>query len=246
MLKPYALMSKNNQEIVITPIGTMRTPYGQKFAVPRQPGLAPHALGVIEFFKPYGVKEAFGGLEGFSHIHILFVFDKAPYANFHATVRPPRLGGNTSCGVFASRSPFRPSSIGLSTVKLVEILEHEGEVSLVVEGADLVDGTPIIDIKPYIPFVDAIPNALGGFASKMPPQYPVHFSDEAKLKLADLGERRLLAITETLAQDPRPAYKDDNDDKVYYALIYNRDVMFRVKNSVIEVIDVIVRGEPSC
>lgn len=236
----------NNQKIIITPIGRIRTPYGQKFAVPRQPGLAPHALGVIEFFKPYSVSEAFGGLEGFSHIHILFVFDKAPYENFHATVRPPRLGGNTTCGVFASRSPFRPSSIGLSTVKIVEIREHLGEVSIVVAGADLVDGTPIIDIKPYIPFVDAIADAKGGFASQIPPQFEVKFSDLALEKLQPLGERRLLAIKETLAQDPRPAYKDDNDEKIYYALLYNHDVMFKVKNSIIEVLDVIIRGEPSC
>ena len=236
----------NNQELLITPIGTIRTPYGQKFAVPRQPGLAPHALGVIEFFKPYGAIEAFGGLEGFSHIHILFVFDKAPYSKFHATVRPPRLGGNTSCGVFASRSPFRPSRIGLSTVKIHEILKENGEVKIVVLGADLVDNTPIIDIKPYIPFVDAIPDAKGGFASEPPKQYPVIFSKIAKEKLADLGERRIKACEETLSQDPRPAYKDENDDKVYYALIYNRDFMFVVKNGVIEVLDVIKRGEPSC
>lgn len=236
----------NKQEIVITPIGRIRTPYGQKFAVPRQPGLAPHALGIIEFFKPYGVPEAFGGLEGFSHIHILFVFDKAPYENFHATVRPPRLGGNISCGVFASRSPFRPSRIGLSTVKIVEIKENAGEISIVVAGADLVDGTPIIDIKPYIPFVDAVLDAKGGFASQIPPQFEVNFSKPALEKLAHLGKRRILAIKETLAQDPRPAYKDDNDDKIYYALLYNHDVMFKVKNSVIEVLDVIVKGEPSC
>lgn len=230
----------------IEPIGRIRTPYGQKFAVPRQPGLAPDAYGLIEFFSPYSSEDAFRGLEDFSHIHVIFVFDKAHQDKFHATVRPPRLGGNATVGVFASRSPFRPSSLGLSILKLIKVESIEGKVRLWVAGADLVDGTPIVDIKPYIPFVDSIPNAIGGFAKNPPDCFKVDYSEKALEKLSDLDERHKRAITQTLSQDPRPAYKGDSDEKIYYALIYNRDLMFKVEDHVIKVLDVIVKGEVTC
>lgn len=219
--------SNQPQSYNIKPIGLVHSPYGQKFAVPRQPGLAPHAEAVIEFFEPYDDPRAFCGLEGFSHIHLLFIFDKAPYDHFKATVRPPRLGGNTRVGVFATRSPFRPSSLGLSIVRLIGIEETDGHVRLRIGGADLVDGTPIVDIKPYIPFVDAVADAQGGFAEDPPELRKVIIPDEiARMLKEELGHNRFLAISETLAQDPRPAYKGDYDEKLYFARLYNYDIGF--------------------
>ncbi len=235
-----------SKSFTIEPIGRIRTPYGQKFAVPRQPGLAPDAYGLIEFFSPYAQEDAFRGLKDFSHVHVIFIFDRARQDKFHATVRPPRLGGNTSVGVFASRSPFRPSSLGLSILKLIKVESIKGHVRLWVAGADLVDGTPIVDVKPYIPFVDSIPDAVGGFAKAPPNCFKVEYSQQALDKLSDLDARHRRAISQTLSQDPRPAYKGESDEKIYYALIYNRDVMFKVEDHVIKVLDVIVKGEVTC
>ncbi|MGN1280927.1 MAG: tRNA (N6-threonylcarbamoyladenosine(37)-N6)-methyltransferase TrmO [Succinivibrio sp.] len=229
--------TKSNSTFTLAPIGCIRTPYAQKFAVPRQPGLVPEALCLIEFYPPYNDELAFEGIEGFSHIHILFVFDRIEYKSFRPKVRPPRLGGNISVGVFATRSPFRPNRIGLSTVKLNRVIREHGKVSLEVSGADLVDGTPIIDIKPYIPFVDSIPNAAGGFARQKPVELEVSF--EASLKdelIRILGEQKFTVVEKTLAQDPRPAYKDDIDSRVYQAILYDISFYFTVANGQVTVI----------
>ena len=233
------LKSLNQHEsITIFPIGYVSSPYGEKFAVPRQPGLAPNARSFIHFYPPYSAPLAFEGLEGFSHIHVIFLFDRVEYKGFKATVRPPRLGGNKRIGVFASRSPFRPSRLGLSVIKLEQVISREGTVILEVSGADLVDGTPVIDIKPYIPFVDAVPNAEGGFAPEPPNLHEVSFSAQALQDLGALNEKELIAIKETLAQDPRPAYKGDHEEKrIYGALLYGFDVHFVASQSGIKVIN---------
>lgn len=247
MLRPILLAKVNTDRIeplAITPIGLVHSPYGQKFAVPRQPGLAPHAEAVIEFFSPYDDEKAFYGLQGFSHIHLIFLFDLAPYDHFKATVRPPRLGGNTRRGVFATRSPFRPSRLGLSVVRLLNIEVKDQKVRLRIGGADLVDGTPVVDIKPYIPFVDAVPEAQGGFAVEPPRLKAVTIPPKIEAVLKDeLGDRRLLAIAETLAQDPRPTYKGDGDNKLYFARLYNYDIGFKSGVEEITVEKIVKLGE---
>ncbi len=227
------------QSFTLPVIAHIKSPYGQKFAVPRQSGLAPDALSVIRFVPPYSDPRAFLGLEGFSHLYLLFIFDKVPAeSSFRPQVRPPRLGGNQYVGVFASRSPFRPARLGLSVVRLERIEQQAGEVSLVVAGADLVDGTPIVDIKPYIPFTDSVPEAKGGFATQPPALKQVEFTQQALLDLKDLTEREQRALVQILAQDPRPAYKtQERDDKVYFALLLGYNIGFKAENQRIVVVE---------
>ena len=141
----------HSNDIMMKPVGFIHSPYNDKFAVPRQPRLAPSAVCVLEFYPPYDTENAFEGIDGFSHLHLIFLFDRVCYEEFKPRVRPPRLGGNTYVGVFATRSPFRPNRIGMSIVKLERVIRQKGRVKLVISGADLVDGTPVLDIKPYIP-----------------------------------------------------------------------------------------------
>ena len=233
-------MNQNlSKSFQIEPIGYIKSPYKEKFAVPRQPGLAPNAISTIEFYPPFNDELAFIGLEGFSHLHVLFIFDKVDYQIFRPKVRPPRLGGNQSVGVFATRSPFRPNRIGLSIVKLNRIIKQKGKVSLEVIGADLVDGTPIVDVKPYIPFVDSVKDAVGGFAKEPPKMLLVEYKDDTKEKLLKLGENEFLAIEQSLRQDPRPAYKEkEQDTKIYQARLYEMVISFVVKENTLQVIKV--------
>lgn len=226
----------------IAPIGVIHTPYGQKFAVPRQPGLAANVPCEIELFEPYSDPQACIGLEGFSHLHVLFIFDQVPLEqvsaeHFKPMIRPPRLGGNQRIGVFASRSPFRPNRIGLSILKLDKVLKRNGKTVLAVSGADMVDGTPIIDIKPYIPFVDAKTEAQGGYASNPPALKDVSFAQEA---LQELQRRHLdlEVLRQILAQDPRPAYKGQDDHKSYFALIMGVNIEFTVTGEQVHVVAV--------
>lgn len=205
------------------PIGYLATPYPDKFGIPRQPRLAPHALGQLKLLPPYDRPEAVRGLEDFSHVWLTFVFHQT-LGQWHPTVRPPRLGGNQRVGVFASRSPFRPNSLGLSLVELVGVETRTG-VTLTFRGVDLVDGTPILDIKPYIPFVESQPLARGGFVEGPPALLDVVFSDTA-LAACDGHEGLCELITEVLAQDPRPAYADD-PSRIYGVRLYEFDVKWR-------------------
>ena len=185
--------------------------YTSKFGIPRQSGLAP-VLSKIVFEPEYRVKDAFRGIDGFSHLWLIWLFDKVIQKEWTPTVRPPKLGGNVRMGVFATRSPFRPNSMGLSSVKLVgvEFDEKLGPV-LVVEGADLMDGTPILDVKPYLPYTDCHADATGGFALQDTVGQKVEIPDSL---CRNLDERTLLEIRHILAQDPRPSYHDDKD-RVY-------------------------------
>ena len=151
----------------IRPIAHIKSDFSSKFGIPRQSGLIDELESKIIFEKEYSVPEAFRGLEGYSHIWILWQFSECADKEWNPTVRPPRLGGNKRMGVFASRSPFRPNSIGLSCVKLVSIDETDEGITLTVSGADLLDGTPIFDIKPYLPYADSIPDAVGGFTENL-------------------------------------------------------------------------------
>lgn len=214
----------------IKPIAYYRGAFGSKFGVPRQSSLSGEITGRIVFCKPFGVMEALRGLEGFSHIWLIWGFsaNKPAKGEWQPTVRPPRLGGNTAMGIWATRSPFRPNPLGLSCVQLEAI--EDGQ--LIVKGADLVDGTPIYDIKPYIAYADSFPDAVCGFASSAP---------EKKLKvvipdsLPFTTEQRKV-LSEVLALDPRPAYQD-NPDKEYAMPFDGADVRFRVSGGILTVTD---------
>lgn len=244
-------MPINAESFSLPQIGVMHTPYGQKFAVPRQGGLAPDALSEIEFFAPYGDPQAFIGLEGFSHLYVIFYFHEIVAQPFRAMVRPPRLGGNQHLGVFATRSPFRPARLGLSVLQLCAMRVENGLMRLQVAGADMVDGTPVVDVKPYVPFVDAHPEARGGFAAAPPILKEVRFTPEAEDKLQHtLTAQQRRALQQILAQDPRPAYKArEEDERVYFAQLWNLNIGFKVSGGVVTVCSVLsaadlAEGEP--
>jgi tRNA-Thr(GGU) m(6)t(6)A37 methyltransferase TsaA len=208
------------------PIALIRSPYREKFAAPRQPGLAPSVRAEVELLPEFACPEAVRGLEGFSHIWLIFYFDQTSHQGWKPTVRPPRLGGNQRVGVFACRSPFRPNPLGLSAVKLLSIDSAVGRVVLQVQGADLVDGTPILDIKPYLPYTDGIPEATGGFAGRAPvASLEVAFSTDAQQQLHNLAVQSPqleTLIRETLSLDPRPAYKQEKDAGREYGVLLDR------------------------
>lgn len=188
-------------------IATLRTCYTDKFGVPRQSGLVPAAWGVIEFEPAFRRVEAVRGIEEFSHLWLITQFHLVKEEPAALTVRPPRLGGNEKRGVFATRSPFRPNRLTLSVVKLDRV-EWEGELAprLFVSGVDLVDGTPVFDIKPYIRYADSVPEACSGFADEMPLSRPVTWECES-----DVPEDVRLIIEQSLALQPQPAYHDEPD-----------------------------------
>ena len=212
----------------ITPIAFIRNAYTGKFGVPRQSGLAPAVLSDIVFEAPYGNPDALRGLEGFSHLWLIWGFSKVPKdAPFSPTVRPPRLGGNTRVGVFATRSPFRPNRLGLSAVKIEAIILTGPEgPRLRVSGADLMSGTPIYDIKPYLPYADSIPGARGGFASTARALLRVECPEET---WAGVPEELRDGLRDALAQDPRPSYQQD-PERVYGMSFGGLNVRFRVEN----------------
>ena len=206
------------------PIGVVESCFGEKFGTPRQSGIVESARGRIVFSD--GVDdEACRGLEEFSHLWLVFLFDQVDEEETRWLVRPPRLGGNEKKGVFATRSPFRPNRIGLSLVKFESI----GVGSLEVSGLDLVDGTPILDVKPYLPYVEAVPDAKGGFAEAAPVRMEVVFQFD------DLEgcDRRL--ISEALSLDPRPAYHDD-PERIYGCLLAGYEVKWRAEEGKIKVL----------
>lgn len=218
-------------ELVCKPVAVIRTPFPTKFGIPRQSGLVEKTTSRILFEEPYRKPEALRGLEGYSHLWLLWLFSASVREGWSPTVRPPRLGGNARMGVFATRSPFRPNPIGLSCVKLLRI---EG-CELVVAGADLMDGTPILDIKPYLPFTDARPDAVGGFSDAVRENaLKVVFPPElAEGMPPDLRE----ALTELLAEDPRPHYQDD-PERIYGFPFAGYEVRFRVRGRELTVLSV--------
>ena len=207
-------------------IAHIRTDFTEKFGIPRQSGRVPGLTGRIVFEPAFRNPDALRGIEGFSHLWLLFDFSKSHRDEWSPTVRPPRLGGNTRIGVFASRSPFRPNPVGLSSVRLerVEHTEREGDV-LIVSGADLLDGTPIFDIKPYLPFTDCHPDAVGGYADgAVGHRLAVEFPQELLVQLPE--EKRDTAIS-CLAEDPRPSYQED-PERIYSMKFAGFDIHFRV------------------
>ncbi len=213
-------------------IARISTPFKTKFGIPRQSGVAPDVKGEIMFEPGYREIEAVRGLEGFSHIWLIWCFSEAVTDKWSPTVRPPRLGGNARMGVFATRSPFRPNPIGLSSVKLdrIEYTADRGPV-LHVRGADLMDGTPIFDIKPYVAYADSHPDAVGGFTDTAQfNKLHVELSDGLTTPLPD-------GLIEVLENDPRPRYHDD-PERVYGMEYDGREVKFRVQGDMLTVIEI--------
>jgi len=215
----------------IEPIGIIHSCFKEKFGIPRQPGLVKSATATLELLPPYHVEEALRGIEEFSHLWIIFVFHKSLCETFQSTVRPPRLGGKIRKGVFATRSPFRPNPIGLSVVELKSVRG----TSLELAGGDFLDGSPVLDIKPYVPYADSIPNAHGAFAHATP-EAPntVSFSTEAGKVFQTLEKPRQRLIKDMLSYNPRPAYQADHPGRVFGTKILGLDVKWtHLNNSVI-------------
>ena len=212
-------------------IAHIRSDFPQKFGIPRQSGIVPETTARIIFEPEFRQEEAFRGLEGFSRLWLIWVFSANRHAAWQPTVRPPRLGGNTRMGVFATRSPYRPNPIGLSCVEL-DHLEHtaEGPV-LVVRGADLMDGTPILDIKPYLPYADAFPDAAIGFTKDTHrPRLVIDFPEKL---LKVIPEEKRAALNGILGEDPRPSYQEDG--RAYGVSFAGKNIRFYVEGNVLHV-----------
>lgn len=224
-------------ELILKPIAYMHNAFSGKFGVPRQSGLAPELMGKLVFEKPYVNRDAFRGLEGYSHLWLVWGFSEVYTAAWSPTVRPPRLGGNKRMGVFATRSPFRPNPLGLSCVKIEKLdLDAPDGPVLVVSGADLMDGTPIYDIKPYLPYADSYPDASAGFGGEML-SYKLTV-DFPKDLLAKVTEEHRTALFSVLEQDPRPAYQNDAT-RIYGFGYAGYEIKFRVEDAVLYVCEVI-------
>ncbi len=221
------------EEHVIRPIAHIRTDLPEKFGVPRQAGIVEALEGRIVFTEEYRTEDALRGLEGFSHIWLIWHFSKARQEGWSPTVRPPRLGGNVRLGVFATRSPFRPNALGLSCVRLLGI-EKDAALGPVlrVAGADLTDGTPIFDIKPYVPYADCRPEADAGFAPDPGATLTVRFAPGVRERIPP---EKLEALVGVLANDPRPRYQED-PERVYGMSFADRTVKFRVEGETLLVL----------
>ncbi|MGJ8676076.1 MAG: tRNA (N6-threonylcarbamoyladenosine(37)-N6)-methyltransferase TrmO [Akkermansiaceae bacterium] len=210
-------------------IGRISTCYGEKFGVPRQPGIVKEAWGRLVFEPEFRNADAVRGLEDFSHVWLVFVFHQSIQDGWKPMVRPPRLGGNEKRGVFSTRSPFRPNPIGLSCVKLDSIdFDHADGPLLKLSGVDLVDGTPILDIKPYIPYADSVPEAHGSFAHKAPGMLKVKWDENI-----NQGDLPVELIEATLSADPRPAYQHREAGREYGCLISGYNVRWSVAEQVV-------------
>ena len=207
--------------------------YDGKFGVPRQSGLVEEVVSTIVFEPEYRVPEALRGIEAFSHLWLIWAFDRTERENWSPTVRPPRLGGNQRIGVFATRSPYRPNPIGLSCVRLIGVGKGSEGTVLKVSGADLVNGTPIYDIKPYLPYADCKTDATGGFTDRTEKRrVEVEIPEELAGKM---DEERLQALKAVLREDPRPAYQED-PERVYAFEFGGKHVKFLVENGVLTVL----------
>ena len=217
-------------------IGHIHTEFATKFGVPRQSGLAPDLMAKIVFEPEYRNADALRGLQDYSHLWLIWQFSRAVRSTWSPTVRPPRLGGNTRMGVFATRSPFRPNAIGLSSVEL-ESIEYTKDLGPVlhVSGADLMDGTPIFDIKPYIPYSDSKPDATGGFTDRAG-DFILDVDFPANL-LERLPEEKRQAAIGVLSHDPRPSYQRDTD-RVYGLSFAGRNIRFKVQGELLTVLAV--------
>jgi tRNA-Thr(GGU) m(6)t(6)A37 methyltransferase TsaA len=216
-------------------IGIIHSCFKEKFGIPRQPGLAPLACAQLELLPPYNDRDALDGLEACSHIWVQFVFHANKRDQWKPKVKPPRLGGNKSLGVFATRSPTRPAPIGLSVVRLEGIEESEGKLFLNLSGVDLLDGTPVLDIKPYVPYVDLVPEAINSFAAAAPGLTPVKFSNDTAAFCNDYRQKHSIDLTnlirQILQQDPRPQYQEPESERIYGMKLLDVDVQWHYPHS---------------
>lgn len=217
------------------PIGIIHSPFKEKYGIPRQPGLVPQLRASLELLAPYNCSQTVEGLDGYSHIWIQFVFHQLPLGKWRPMVRPPRLGGNRRVGVFASRSPFRPNPIGLSVVKLESVEILDATVLLTLSGVDLLDETPVLDIKPYISYVDNIADTRAGYALEPPQkQFRVEFAPLAlnQIKQRKNGAELFDLISAILEIDPRPAYMDqDAPGRIHGMLLYDFNLRWKVQDA---------------
>ena len=226
------------QELTFKIIARIKSDFREKFGIPRQSGIVQNLRSTIRFEPEFRNADALRGLEGFSHLWIMWIFSENIRSTWSPTVRPPRLGGNKRLGVFATRSSFRPNPIALSCVKIEQINLNGAEgPEIIVSGADLMDGTPIVDIKPYLPYTDAHPEAMGGFADAVR-QIKLHVKETDVLRKVSKDKRS--ALIEVLEQDPRPAYQND-PERTYGFTFANYEIKFKVQDDELEVVSVAVR-----
>ena len=217
-------------------IARIENGFREKFGVPRQSGLVPEVISRVVMAEKYSVREAFRGIEDYSHLWLLWEFDRAQQDDWRPTVRPPRLGGNTRLGVFATRSPFRPNRIGLTVVRLIRMEEENGRITLVVSGADLMDGTPIVDIKPYLPYVDSVPDAVDAFAeTRQAEPLAVIFPEPWRGMIAP---EKLEGLTQVLSLNPRPGYQHDPTRRYGFSFD-GLDVRFTIDGDTLTVVEVV-------
>ena len=229
------------EEHQIRVIARIHSDFQEKFGIPRQSGIVPELTAEVVFEPEYRNPDALRGIEGFSHLWLIWQFSRAVRSDWSATVRPPRLGGNTRVGVFATRSPFRPNAVGLSCVRLLRLKKDpQNGTVLVVAGADLLDGTPIYDIKPYLPYADCHPEAVGGFAAEAPTFDLEVFVPDSLLSRVPAKKRQ--ALLGVLRQDPRPSYQED-PERIYGMRFAGLEVRFRVSGTELQVCSIEVVSE---
>ncbi|MGF6220316.1 tRNA-Thr(GGU) m(6)t(6)A37 methyltransferase TsaA [Pseudomonas sp. F-14 TE3482] len=246
IMPPLSPLDPKTMTYSVSPIGFVRSCFKEKFAIPRQPQLAPAARGVLELVAPFDQGDAVQGLEQVSHVWLLFLFHQALEEKPRLKVRPPRLGGNKSMGVFATRATHRPNGIGQSVVKLDKVEANR----LWISGIDLLDGTPILDIKPYVPYADIIDTASNSIASAPPSLIPVQWTDSALQQAHShaqrLNEPLVELIEQCLAQDPRPAYQIPTPEREYGAQFWDVDVRWHYPTpDLIRVLEVIPVSNPA-
>ncbi len=227
------------EKIAVEPIGYIYNDYKEKFGIPRQSGLAENVISKIIFEDGYSNPDFFKGIEDFTHLWLIWYFSEIDKSHIKPTVRPPKLGGNQRVGVFATRSPFRPNRIGISCVKIIKTeCNHKEGKSLYVLGADLMNGTPILDIKPYLPYTDSRPNASNGFAlDNTNGTLEIKCSDELLIKIPlDIKD----GLFETLKHDPRPSYQNDSE-RIYGMSFGDLQIKFKVDSNELEIVEVITK-----
>ena len=230
---------RDGPSMQIEPIAVVRSCFGGKFGAPRQPGLCPSAWATLVFHAPYRSEEAIRGLDGFSHLWLIFGFHQCLDQGWHPTVRPPRLGGNQRIGVFASRSTFRPNCLGLSLVRLEGIDRTPPDAPVLqLGGGDLIDGTPIFDIKPYLPYAEAPAEVTGGFAQQAPAHLPVTVHATASTAFVSLPARAQALIREALSLDPRPAVRTADAARVFGANLCGHNVRFTIADGTCQIVQI--------